>query len=113
LRSVSSYTLQRGDENVSRNSRQNAFKISGAMLDHAKEILVAAEEEGIAYALSDDEAFGFSPGCVTSYLRGAWELENERPKSEIEWEALTAVATRAITAEQVAGREPSANARLF
>jgi hypothetical protein len=93
--------------------KRGSSTLSGAMVDHAKEILVAAEEDGIAYALSDDEAFGFCPGRVTDYLRDAWKLEGERPKSAAEWGALAAVAAHAITAEQVAQREPSAKAKLF
>jgi hypothetical protein len=89
------------------------FKISGAMLDHAKEILVAAEQEGIAYALSDDEAFGFCPGRMTDYLRDAWELEGERPNSAAEWGALAAVAAHAITLEQSIQHERGAENNLF
>ena len=77
---------------------QNAFKISRAMLHHAEEILIAAEKDGVPYALSDDETLGFSPGQVATYLRSAWKLKDQSPQSEAQWETLAAAAIRAITA---------------
>jgi hypothetical protein len=76
------------------------YTLSRPMIEEAKALLRAAEEDGIHIVeIYDNGSYRYCGSCTAEFLRTCWALDDEHPDTEIGWRALAEVAVAELAEE--------------